>query len=70
MLVRVLLDEKMKEERISKQVQPLLGKAEKLRKRAKKSASKGDFESAVDLLEESTREVTRAIRMAGIYIPG
>ena len=70
MLVRVLLDEKMKEERISKQVQPLLGKAETLRKRAEKSASKGDFKSAVDLLEESTREVTRAIRLAGIYIPG
>jgi len=70
MLVRVLLDEKMKEERISKRVQPLLGKAETLRKRAEKSALKSDFESAVELLEESTREVTRAIRMAGIYIPG
>jgi len=48
----------------------LLDKAEALRKRAEKAAGKKDFDTAVKTLEESTREVTRAIRMAGIYIPG
>jgi hypothetical protein len=70
MLVRVLLDEKMKDQRISKQVEPLLQEAGDLRRRAEEQADTGDFEQAVATLEESTRQVTRAIRSAGIFIPG
>jgi len=70
MLVRVLLDEKMKDERISKQVQPFLIEAGDLRKRAEQEAGKGKYEDAVATLEESTKQITRAIRMAGIFIPG
>jgi len=70
MLVRVLLDEKMKNERISQQVEPFLEEAGALRKRAEKEAGKGKFDDAVATLEESTRQITRAIRMAGIFIPG
>jgi len=70
MLVKVLLDDKMKDARISKQAQPFLQEAHALRERAEQEAGKGDYEDAVVTLEESTRQVTRAIRMAGIFIPG
>jgi len=70
MLVRVLLSEKMNDARISKQVTPFLEEADSLRKRAEKEAGGGNYKGAVVTLEESTRQVTRAIRMAGIYIPG
>lgn len=70
MLVRVLLNEKMKAERTKKQLQPLLDEADTLRNQAEQQAAKGAYGDAVTTLEESTRQVTRAIRMAGIYIPG
>jgi len=70
MLVQVLLDEKLKDARISKQVEPFLKEADTLRKRAEQEAGKGKFGEAVLTMEESTRQVTRAIRMAGIFIPG
>ena len=66
----VLLNEKMSDARISKQVTPYLEEADSLRKRAEKEAGGGNYKGAVVTLEESTRQVTRAIRMAGIYIPG
>ena len=34
------------------------------------SASKKDHAQAVKLLEDSTTELVRAIRNAGVYIPG
>lgn len=70
MLVRVLLDEKLKDERINKQVKPFLEEANSLRARAEQEAERGDFDEAVVTLEESTKQVARAIRMAGIFIPG
>jgi endonuclease III len=70
MLVRVLLDEKMKDQRISGQVEPFLEEAGMLRRQAEEQADAGEFEKAVSTLEESTRQVTRAIRSAGIFIPG
>jgi hypothetical protein len=70
MLVRVLLEEKLKDERISQRVDPLLDEATELRKKAEREAGKGQFEAAVTTLEESTKQVARAIRMAGIFIPG
>ncbi len=70
MLVRVLLDEKMKDQRISGQVEPFLEEAVMLRRQAEEQADAGEFEKAVSTLEESTRQVTRAIRSAGIFIPG
>ncbi|MDX1606499.1 MAG: hypothetical protein R3202_09930 [Candidatus Competibacterales bacterium] len=70
MLVTVLLEEKMKDPRISQQVNQFMDKAKQLRARAEQQASRGDYDSAVSTLEDSTKEVVRAIRMAGIYIPG
>lgn len=41
-----------------------------LRGQAEKKAAEGDYASGITLLEESTSQLVRAIRGAGIYIPG
>jgi hypothetical protein len=52
-------------------VQRFVAKAKELRARAEGAAGNGkDYASGVKLLEESTAELVRAIRGAGIYIPG
>ena len=44
--------------------------AAKLRAQAEEEASRRDHETAVRTLEQSTRELVKAIRGAGVYIPG
>jgi tetratricopeptide (TPR) repeat protein len=71
MLVDVLLKEKMKTNGgIETMVNKFMGRAEELRARADEQASDGQYENAVITLEQSTKEIVRAIRSAGIYIPG
>ena len=71
MLVNVLLEEKMSRNSSARaMVENFLGKAEALRKQADSQASGGEYENAVSTLEQSTREIVRAIRSAGVYIPG
>lgn len=41
-----------------------------LRNQAEKTAAQGDHAAGIKLLEESTSQLVRAIRGAGIYIPG
>jgi hypothetical protein len=50
--------------------QATVDKALQIRVRADAAASRGDHATAVKLLEDSTRELIRAIRGAGVYIPG
>lgn len=66
MLIEVLLAEK----RADAMVQGFISKAKELRARAETAANGKDYTSGVKLLEESTTELVRAIRGAGIYIPG
>ncbi len=70
MLISVLLKEKLENPGIGKMVQPFIDKAQALRVEAEGQAGAGDFEAAVGTLEESTKNLVRAIRGAGIYIPG
>lgn len=70
MLVSVLLAEKMQDARTGKQVKQLMDKATRLRSKAEQQAKRGNYKSAVQTLEASTKEIVRAIRSAGIYIPG
>jgi tetratricopeptide (TPR) repeat protein len=71
MLVDVLLKEKMKTNGgIETMVNKFMDRAEELRARADEQASDGQYENAVITLEQSTKEIVRAIRSAGIYIPG
>jgi hypothetical protein len=66
MLIEVLLAEK----RADNLVQDFVTKAKDLRARAEAAAGSKDYATGVRLLEESTAELVRAIRGAGIYIPG
>jgi HEPN domain-containing protein len=51
-------------------VQQFMAKAKRLREQAEQQAEKGAYEEAIHTLEQSTKEIVRAIRSAGIYIPG
>lgn len=70
MLVTVLLEKKLESPGVRSMVTPFLDKASELRNAAERQASTGDFENAIGTLEESTRHLVRAIRGAGVYIPG
>lgn len=71
MLVDVLLKEKMKTNwGIEAMVNKFMESADKLRARADEQASGGEYENAIGTMEQSTKEIVRAIRSAGIYIPG
>ena len=70
MLVDVLLAEKMQASPMRKTADGFIAKAGELREKAEQAAGKKKFEEAIQLLEESTKEFIRAIRSAGVYIPG
>lgn len=66
MLLKVLVTDPAKAAR----AQVSGARAGELRGRAEARAAAGEFAQAVGLLEDSTRELVRAIRGAGVYIPG
>ena len=71
MLVKVLLEEKMQTTpSLGKMVSKFLEKAKALRGQAEAQANSGDYDKAVATMEASTKEMVRAIRSAGVYIPG
>jgi len=71
MLIKVLVEEKRANNpALDQQVQGFVVKAKDLRTAAETAAAKRDHAQAVKLLEDSTVELVRAIRNAGIYIPG
>jgi hypothetical protein len=69
MLVKVLLADK-RDAQSESAAAPLIDKAADLRAQAERTAGGRDWRGAIRLLEESTRELVRAIRGAGVYIPG
>jgi putative ubiquitin-RnfH superfamily antitoxin RatB of RatAB toxin-antitoxin module len=70
MLVKVLLEDKLGDAPMSPRVTEFLTSAGALRGEAEAAASRRDFEAGIKLLEQSTSELVKAIRSAGIYIPG
>jgi hypothetical protein len=70
MLIRMLAAEKRRDPGADQALAGLLQRATDLRGRADAAAAAGDHARAVDLLEQSTRTLIRAIRNAGLYIPG
>ncbi|MEO5378269.1 MAG: hypothetical protein H7832_10890 [Magnetococcus sp. DMHC-6] len=68
MLIKMLLDSKG--DSVRSMAAPLVAKATELRTQAEAQANHKEFEKAIATLEESTAELVRAIRGAGIYIPG
>ena len=70
MLVRVVLKDKRPSAQSNQVIQTFVGRADQLREEAEHKAGSGDFPDAIRLLELSTKELVRAIRGAGVYIPG
>ena len=70
MLVTVLLQERLEDDRVRDRVTPLVATAKELRSVAESQASNKQFKEAIATLEQSTRELVKAIRGAGVYIPG
>jgi hypothetical protein len=71
MLIKVLVEEKRASNAaLDQQVQGFMNKARELRVAAESAAAKKDHSQAIKLLEDSTAELVRAIRNAGVYIPG
>lgn len=71
MLIKVLVEEKRAASpQLDQLVSGFVGKARELRSAAEASAKGKDFAQAIKQLEESTVELVRAIRNAGVYIPG
>lgn len=70
MLLTVLLQEKMKSGSVKKRVETFVVTADKLRAEAVGHAGENRFEEATEALERSTTELVKAIRGAGVYIPG
>jgi hypothetical protein len=67
MLIQVLLADR-KDAAVP--MKAYIDKSATLRADADLSARAGDYEAAVRQLEDSTRELVRAIRAGGLYIPG
>lgn len=71
MLIKVLLaDRKDASGAMPAGMQAFTDKAAALRAEAEAQARRGDHAAGIKLLEDSTRELVRAIRSGGIYIPG
>ncbi|CAB1367715.1 conserved exported protein of unknown function [Denitratisoma oestradiolicum] len=71
MLVKVLVEEKqVTNPALNEQVRSFLAKSKELRDAAEAAAGRKEYEKAIKLMEDSTLELVRAIRNAGIYIPG
>ena len=70
MLISLLVDEKLKSDSMQEKIVGFVAAAEQFRQQAEAYAGEGAFDQAIELLEMSTLEFVRAIRSAGIYIPG
>ena len=70
MLIGLLVDEKKKSDAMRQKIVDYVAQADLLRQQAEAYAKDGAHEQAIELLEQSTRQLVRAIRSAGIYIPG
>ena len=70
MLVKVFAEEKITNDSTRARVQGFVEQASALRAEADALGKSGNFEAAIGKLEESTKELIKAIRSAGLYIPG
>lgn len=70
MLISLLVDDKNKTDKVKKKVIKFVEDAGLLRQQADAYAAEDAYDIAIELLEQSTKQLVRAIRSAGIYIPG
>ncbi len=70
MLLEVLLREKQSTSSQQSAIDAAVAQARELRSQGEQQALTRDYDAAVKTLEDATRQILRAIRAAGIYIPG
>lgn len=70
MLVKLLVEGRKISDYTQQSVDKFTVMAKELRTEAEQSASDGKYEEAIIILEQSTKQLVRAIRSAGIFIPG
>ena len=70
MLVKLLVNGKARSTYVQEMVTKFTHSAKLLRIQAEQSAQDEKYEDAIKLLEQSTKQLVRSIRSAGIYIPG
>jgi len=70
MLVKLLLEDRDVDDTARAAVDGYLQEARRLRKIADDASASGDFVEGIRQLEASTAQIVRAIRRAGVYIPG
>jgi hypothetical protein len=70
LLVKLLIQKQSLAGTDLERVRQFLQKAQQLRQQAEAQASGADYPAAIKTLEKSTQLIIRAIRAAGIYIPG
>ena len=70
LLTSILLQKKPLSENAKQRFDKDMSQAKELRQQAEAQAAKGEYETAIKTLEESTKHIVRAIRAAGVYIPG
>jgi len=70
MLIDMLITEEKTGAGARARAEELIGSASTLRQEAEENAGSGRYEKAIELLERSTGELVKAIRGAGVYIPG
>ncbi len=70
MLINLLVDKRTDRPDRKQRAEKLVETALALREKAESLANEGKFDEAIHVLEESTIELVKAIRGAGVYIPG
>jgi hypothetical protein len=70
MLLKVLIAERQDNPGTKKTIDEFVGQSRILRQQAETEAGAGAYDKAVRSLEEATKYLQRAIRSAGVYIPG
>ena len=70
MLIKVMTADKPRMTAMDGVPKGFADKAAELRKQAEQASRSGDHSAAIEWLEASTRELVRAIRSLGIFIPG
>jgi len=70
LLTTILLQKKPLSENARQRFDKDMAEARALRKQAEAQAASGAYDLAIETLEKSTKHIVRAIRAAGVYIPG
>ncbi len=70
MLVKLLIEGKNISDYTRGNIDKFTDMAKSLRAEAEQNAGDGKFKEAIIILEQSTKQLVRAIRSAGIFIPG